>query len=48
MTYKPYDNKKSAPSRMARKRSRSTVFIFNRKAKKLSRKLARTQAGQDE
>lgn len=39
--YKPYPNKKTLPSRMARKRGRSDVFRFNRSAAKLARKTAR-------
>lgn len=37
----PYHNKKTAPSRMARKRSRQDVFIKNKKATRLRRKAAR-------
>lgn len=38
MNYKAYGNTKSTPSRMARKRARRDVYVFNRKAKKLMRK----------
>jgi len=46
MNYKSYSNKKSTPSRMARKRARRDVFNFNRKAKKLLRKQARSERAQ--
>ena len=41
MTYKKYANKKDTPSRMARKHSRLETFLFNKRAAKLERKLAR-------
>lgn len=36
-----YGNKKSVPSRMARKRLRCEVFIKNKKAARIRRKLQR-------
>lgn len=38
MQYKSYDNKKSAPQRMSRKRNRSTIFVYNKKLKKVERR----------
>jgi hypothetical protein len=41
MTYKSYPTKATTPQRMARKRTRRDVFVFNRRAAKLRRKEAR-------
>jgi len=42
MQYKSYGNKKTAPSRMTRKRQRRDVFLFNKtESKKLRSKLRR-------
>jgi len=43
MNYKALGNKKSVPQRMARKRMRRDVFVYNRKAKKLLKKSLRKQ-----
>jgi hypothetical protein len=46
MTYKSYLNKKSASSRMTRKRARRDVFVYNKKAKKLLLKQRRLNRAQ--
>ena len=43
MTYKSFGNKKTVPSRMARKRLRRDVFVANKKAKKLLKKQVRAE-----
>jgi hypothetical protein len=48
--YKSYADKKTTPSRMARKRARGDVFRFNRssaKAERKARRLARRQAQEE-
>lgn len=41
MQYKAYGNRKSTPSRMARKHARREVFVANKKMAKAARKAAR-------
>ena len=36
--YKSYPKEKDTPSRLTRKQARKSVYIYNRKAKKLFRK----------
>lgn len=43
MNYKPYGNKKTAPSRMTRKRLRRDVFMFNKTEVKRLRSALRRQ-----
>jgi hypothetical protein len=43
MNYKAYGTAKSTPVRMARKRARRDVFLFNKKASKLRRKTIRLE-----
>jgi len=39
MNFKAYPTKKTMPQRMTRKRMRRDIFIFNKKAAKLARKV---------
>ena len=43
MNYKEYLGKEKTPSRMARKRARREIFVWNSKAKKLLRKKRRLE-----
>lgn len=43
MNYIPYGNKKTVPSRMARKRLKQTAFMKNYKLSKIARKKRRLE-----
>lgn len=46
--YQKYPNKKEKPSRLARKGSRRTIFLFNKTLTKKAKKLLRTQRHQNQ
>jgi len=48
MNYKSYATKAGTPQRMARKKMRRDVFVFNRRAAKLRRKEARMARQQEQ